>query len=168
MNRRRLDFEAQRDAMLVAAGRLDRTIGGPSVDVANPETRRRSVYALVDRQGLPGMLPTFDFASPDAHSPERYTTTVPSQALFLMNGALVNRLARAFAARDDLKQLAAPADRAARMIQVAWGRDATADEIKRSLEFVERDQADTIEGQLDAWEALAQTLLLANEFVYVD
>ena len=152
MNRRRLDFEAQRDAMLVAAGRLDRTIGGPSVDVANAETGRRSVYALIDRQALPGMLPTFDFASPDAHSPERYTTTVPSQALFLMNGALANRLARVLAAREDLTAILAPAERAAWMIQVAWSREATAEERTLAVEFIERDKGDIIEGQPGSWE----------------
>ena len=97
MNRRRLDFEALRDSLLSAAGRLDRSIGGPSVDLNASEANRRTVYGLIDRQGLPTMLPTFDFASPDAHSAERYSTTVPQQALFLMNSPLLAEMARSFA-----------------------------------------------------------------------
>ena len=55
------------------------------------------------------------------------------------------------------------------MIQAAWGRAATDREIKLSLDFIERDQhASPPAGAPDAWEGLAQTLLLANEFTYVD
>jgi hypothetical protein len=169
MNRRRLDFEALRDSLLVAAGRLDRTLGGPSVDLAVSTANRRSVYGLVDRQGLPGMLPTFDFASPDAHTPERYTTTVPQQALFLMNSPLAAELARSFAGRADVKSLENPAMRVARLIHLAWGRPVTERELTLALEFLARDQsASAPEGALDPWAALAQTLLLANEFSYVD
>ena len=97
MKRRRLDFEALRDSLLAAAGRLNLAVGGPSEDLSDPSARRRTIYGRIDRQGLPGMLPTFDFASPDTHSPERYSTTVPRQALFLMNGPLAIEMARAFA-----------------------------------------------------------------------
>ena len=86
MNRRRLDFEALRDSLLVAAGRLDKTIGGPAVQITEPPfATRRSVYGFIDRQNLPGFFRTFDFASPDAHTPRRPLTTVPQQALYMMN-----------------------------------------------------------------------------------
>jgi hypothetical protein len=169
MNRQRLDFEALRDALLVTAGRLDRTWGGPSVELTVPGANRRTVYGLIDRQGLPGMLATFDFASPDAHSPQRYTTTVPQQALFLMNSPLMADLARAFAGRADLKSLPAGADRVAAMIRAAWGRAATEREIKLSLEYIAKEPSDApADGSLSGWEAFAQALLLANEFSYVD
>jgi hypothetical protein len=169
MNRRRLDFEALRDSLLVAAGRLDLSIGGPSSDLTTTTAVRRSVYGLVDRQALPGMLPTFDFASPDTHSPERYTTTVPQQALFLMNGPMMVDLARSFAARADVKGLHDPSQRVARMIQIAWGRAPSESERKLSLEFIEQDRAaNTPDKALDAWEAFAQALLMSNEFAYVD
>jgi hypothetical protein len=127
------------------------------------------VYGLIDRQDLPGMLPTFDFASPDAHSPERYSTTVPQQALFLMNSPLLADLARSFAARPDVTRIETPSDRIGRMIRTAWGRAPTEREMKWSLAFIERDQATRpAAGALNAWEVLAQTLLLANEFTYVE
>ncbi len=91
MNRQRLDFEPLRDALLAVAGRLDRTQGGPAVDITTPPfPPRRSVYGFIDRQNLPGLFRTFDFASPDASTPQRYTTTVPQQALFLMNHPFVH------------------------------------------------------------------------------
>ena len=167
MNRRRLDFESLRDSLLVAAGRLDRTLGGPSVDIAAPGANRRSVYAYIDRQGLTAMLPTFDFASPDAHSADRYATTVPQQALLLMNSPLAGELARAFAARADVATIESPAERTARMIRVAFGRTATEREIELAATFITGDQNTDLQRRTlgPCWH---RALLAANEFTYVD
>ncbi len=84
--RRRLDFEAMRDAWLAVSGQLDGAVGGESARIAGETpSRRRTLYAFIDRQNLPGVFRTFDFASPDTHTPQRLQTTVPQQALFLMN-----------------------------------------------------------------------------------
>src|SRR5581483_6181485 len=97
-NRQRLDLEALRDGMLAVAGQLDPTMGGPAVDLlAGPAVPRRTVYGFIDRQNLPGLYRTFDFASPDTHAPQRYTTTVPQQALFLMNSPFAVARAKAVA-----------------------------------------------------------------------
>lgn len=86
MNRRRKDFEAMRDGILAVAGNLDKTIGGPSVNIVGKDyAPRRTLYGFIDRQNLPGIFRTFDFAGPDTHAPKRYETTVPQQALFLLN-----------------------------------------------------------------------------------
>src|SRR5262249_35906608 len=61
MNRRRLGVEAWRDALLSAAGRLDATVGGPSLDPQDPKERRRTVYSAVSRLELNRMLALFDF-----------------------------------------------------------------------------------------------------------
>ncbi len=85
-NLRRLDFEALRDSFLATAGQLDCNMGGPSVEITTPRSApRRTVYGFIDRQNLPGLFRTFDLASPDVSTPQRYTTTVPQQALFLLN-----------------------------------------------------------------------------------
>ena len=90
MNRRRMDLEALRDSLLFVAGQLDETIGGPAVNIVTaPFSKRRTVYGLIERQNLPAFFRTFDFATPDGHSPQRFTTTVPQQALFLMNSPFV-------------------------------------------------------------------------------
>ncbi|HSG70493.1 MAG TPA: PSD1 and planctomycete cytochrome C domain-containing protein, partial [Planctomycetaceae bacterium] len=100
MNRKRVDFEGLRDAMLAVSGRIDLTVGGQSVRIENqPFPTRRTVYAFIDRQNLPGVFRTFDFAGPDTHAPRRFETNVPQQALFLMNSPFVMEQAAALAER---------------------------------------------------------------------
>jgi hypothetical protein len=91
--RKRMDFESLRDALLAASGQLDRNIGGPSVKIAEPPfSKRRTLYAYIDRQNLPQLFRSFDFASPDAHVPMRPQTTVPQQGLVLMNSDLLQSM----------------------------------------------------------------------------
>ena len=98
MNRQRLDFESLRDSLLTVSKRLDPAEGGRPVDITDdPKSTRRTVYGFIDRQNLPGLMRTFDFASPDASSAQRYYTTVPQQALFMMNSPFVVLQARSLA-----------------------------------------------------------------------
>ncbi|MHB1423834.1 MAG: PSD1 and planctomycete cytochrome C domain-containing protein [Gemmataceae bacterium] len=173
MNRRRLDFESMRDSLLAVAGRLDETIGGRAVELTTvPFSRRRSVYGFIDRQNLPGLFRTFDFASPDTSTPQRYTTTVPQQALFLMNSPFVLEQARHFLQRPDVAGQTKDEAKINRMYQLAYARAAEADEIALGLRFLAetRTSAETTKGtlSLSAWEQYAQVLLLSNEFAFVD
>ena len=103
-HRKRMDFEIMRDSLLAAADNLDATLYGESVDITTPPyPNRRTVYSFIERQNLPGVFRTFDFAGPDTHSPMRYKTTVPQQALFMMNNAFVVDQARKLAARPEQK-----------------------------------------------------------------
>src|SRR5690606_17865208 len=78
MNRQRLDFEGLRDSLLLVSGNLDLKMGGQAVDIASESpTPRRTIYGHIDRQNLPGIFRTFDFANPDASSAQRFYTTVP-------------------------------------------------------------------------------------------
>ena len=123
MNRRRLDFEAMRDALLCVSGRLDRSLGGPSFpSLTDPGARRRTLYATIDRLGLPGLYRTFDFPDPNVTSPRRDQTTVPPQALFLMNHPLVRSAAEALAGRRDVVALNDPAARVNRLFRLVYGR----------------------------------------------
>jgi hypothetical protein len=98
MKARRLSFEEMRDSLLAAAGQLDLKLGGKPVNIFTaPYPNRRTLYGLVDRQFLPGTLRMFDFANPDLHIPQRSETTVPQQALFVMNHPLILARARALA-----------------------------------------------------------------------
>jgi hypothetical protein len=100
-NRRRRDFESLRDTVLAVSGRLDPQLGGASENIDTPTGGvRRTVYAHIDRQNLPGVFRTFDFASPDAHSPRRLETLVPQQSLFMLNAPLVQLAAEALAQRN--------------------------------------------------------------------
>ncbi len=109
MNRRRLDFEAFRDTVLKVSGKLDPTIGGASADIAaDPNSARRTVYARIDRQNLPGVYRTFDVPNPDTHAPLRFQTTVPQQALFQMNSPFL--MNRAVDVAEQVRDLAASSD----------------------------------------------------------
>ncbi|NUN69437.1 MAG: DUF1553 domain-containing protein, partial [Bacteroidetes bacterium] len=113
--RRRLEFEAMRDTLLVAAGRLERRVGGLAEDLIQPPfSRRRTVYGFIDRQNLPGMFRTFDFPNPDVSSAQRFATTVPQQALFLLNSPFVLEQARALAER--VERVRYSADRTRSMV----------------------------------------------------
>ncbi len=136
-NRQRLDLEGMRDSLLFVSGALDLTLGGPSVEITTfPSPPRRTVYGFIDRQNLPGLFRTFDFASPDSHSPQRYSTTVPQQALFLMNSPFVVDLTRKLMARPEMVEAKTPEARIQQLYRLAYARAATPEEVTLGLEFV--------------------------------
>jgi mono/diheme cytochrome c family protein len=168
MNRQRLDFEAMRDALLAVSGRLDRTAGGRAVDITKaPFPPRRTVYGFIDRQNLPGLFRTFDFASPDTTSPRRFQTTVPQQALFLLNNPFVIEQARALVARPEVAGTTRPEQRIQVLYRLAFGRSADPDEVALGQRYLQM-ASQTASQRLSAWERYAQVLLLSNEFVFVD
>ena len=118
------------------------------------------------------MLRTFDFASPDTHCPQRFTTTVPQQALFLMNSPFVVEQARRLANRSDVSAQNDPNLRLQRLYRDALGRAATNQEVALGVSFVQSssDRAPDAAhpNTMNAWEQLAQVLLLSNEFLFVD
>jgi hypothetical protein len=164
MNRRRLDFEATRDTLLAVSGKLNGTIGGPSIrDPLATGANRRTMYSHLDRLNVPGLFRTFDFPSPDATNPQRDTTTIAPQALFLMNHPFVMECARALMRRPDVaaaKDMPAKIDRLHRLL---FGRSATPDEQRLAQDYL---QAQT--NAPAAWERYAHALLLMNELVMVD
>ncbi len=126
---RRLRFEELRDALLQTSGLLDRTMGGPAIDaLASSGSPRRTLYGVVDRQFLPPTFRLFDFANPDLHSPQRSETTVPQQALFLMNHPFVRAPAERLAMTT---QQAGPSDevRIATLFQMVLQRPPSGDEL---------------------------------------
>jgi hypothetical protein len=173
-NRQRLDFEAMRDALLAAGGDLDEKRGGPSVNLlAEPFVRRRTVYSYVDRQNLQGLLRTFDFASPDAHSPMRHVTTIPQQALFLMNSPFVVQQAERMAARSEVVSTTDTIERIRRMYRLVYSREPTPAELALAQQYLAAPPAaaggkPNPEDKLTPWQRYAQALLMTNEFVYID
>src|SRR5262249_45816662 len=143
-------------------------MGGAAVDILDaPFIGRRTVYGSIDRQNLPGLFRTFDFASPDTTSPQRYQTTVPQQALFLMNSPFVVEQARRLAGRSELARAAGPEERIRRLYRLAYSRVAGPDEVALGLNFLQAASQEP-GGSLGPWERYAQVLLLANEFSFVD
>ena len=152
MNRKRLDFEAMRDTLLAVSGKLDREIGGRAVEMTTePFTTRRTVYGFVERQNLPGLFRTFDFASPDTTSPQRFSTTVPQQALFLMNSPFVVQQAKALLERPDMKSQPGDEARIRHLYQIAFQRDADKDEVKLAKQFIAAQEVSVPQVESSAW-----------------
>ena len=94
MNFRRLELEPMRDNLLTVTGQLDARQGGLAMPLLpNEFNHRRTIYGFIERNNLPGLLRNFDLASPDVSAAKRIETTVPQQALFLMNSPFVKGLA---------------------------------------------------------------------------
>ncbi len=145
-NRRRRDFESMRDALLSVSQQLDTSVGGPSVEIhLDSPSNRRTLYAMIDRQNLPSLFRTFDFASPDAHTPKRLFTTVPQQALFLMNHPQMGVFARELA--DQIAADApAPEQQVDAMFLRVLARTPSDEERRQTLAFlslppIEREQS---------------------------
>jgi hypothetical protein len=187
-NMRRLTAEEVRDSILSVSGRLNLKAGGPSVyppispEVLAGQSRpgdgwgksppeeasRRSIYAHVKRSLLVPILSQHDQADTDSSCPVRYTTTVPTQALGMINGDFTNEQAADFAARLEREFPHDTAGQVRRAIRLTTGRNPAAEEVAQDAAFIRSLQAG---GKLDPQKALQQYCLLAlntNEFIYLD
>lgn len=135
MNTHRLSFEEARDAWLSASGKINLELGGRPLPLFEGRNTRRTLYSLVDRESLPSVLRTFDFANPDLSIPARTETTVPQQALFGMNHPFVVQQAKALLKRPGM-QSGDDADRVNRIYAQLYQRVPTADELRFALDFV--------------------------------
>ncbi len=181
MNHKRLGAEALRDAMLATSGRLDRqpangsvvtTLGNVNVGRAQRQlsqmrrnTSQRSVYLPILRNALPEMMRLFDTAEPSLIVGKRNETTVPTQALYLMNNPFV--IGQAFnMAKRVMDTTEGRPDGIRLAYELAFAREATDDEVSRAHEFL-----NTAAGEKDRpgqWTVLCQALLASAEFRYID
>lgn len=155
-NRRRLDLEQMRDAMLFVSGQLDTRMYGRPQLITDPNNRRRTVYAFVERQNLPEIIQSFDAANADTSTARRPETIVPQQALFAMNAPFVLRQAEALA--KSLEQLPDDDERIKGLFRKLFHREPMATEreaIRPELTRIGLQQ-------------LAHVLLITNEFMYID
>ena len=170
-DRRRLDAESIRDAILSASGDLDPKVGGPSLDLRDEKNNRRTIYGKVSRFQVDEYLQTFDFPNPSLSAERRYTTNVPGQSLYFMNSPfvrrqaelLVNRLAEEAAPPETLAEDAPgtgnggegeadalpPTFHDREMIEAAYpllyGREAAEAEVTAGLQFLEERRADFLD-----------------------
>ena len=186
--RRRLDAESLRDAMLTVSGRLDGARPGPQPfppidqwrwtqhnafkDVYT--TNHRTVYLMTQRLQKHPYLALFDGADANASTDVRTNATVPLQALYLMNNPFVGECAEQFAARI-VKAAPDPSERLARATALAWNRTPKPDETQRFRSYLDafaaeagRAGASSVESDRLAWVSVARLMLTANEFLYVD
>jgi hypothetical protein len=141
-----------------------------SKDATRYDSRRRSLYLPVIRNNTYDVFQLFDFPDPAVPNGDRATTTVAPQALFLLNSDWAleqcdHLAARLFAeATDDI-------GRVRLLHRLAYGRNATAQERDRALLLVSRVEAalplTAADRRRQAWAALCQVVVSANEFIYV-
>jgi len=160
---RRLSAEEIRDSMLIAAGTLERKMGGRATQDLNRPWR--SLYIQTNRSDRRNFSTLFDAADPEQCVGTRRTSTIAPQALFFLNNDFVHRQAAQIAQRLERK---APDDeryRIERAYQLLFGRLPEEDEVSVGLNLLAkaagRDPA-------QAWSEYVHVLLCSNEFCYVD
>ncbi len=188
MNRRRLEAEEIRDAILATCGGIHGAMGGTlltnknhtyvtstaSANDVNYDNTRRSIYLPVVRSAVYEVFSAFDFADPSTMNGKRPATTVAPQALFMMNSPLVLRQTR-----DLAEELLRTATDDAALATLAYrrvhGRAPSANETSRAIEFIARYQSglaganvEPAEARTRAWQALCRVLISSNEFMYLE
>jgi hypothetical protein len=166
MNRRRLDVEAWRDAMLAAAGTLDLRLGGAPAELHKNDNVRRTIYGRIDRSDPDDVLRLFDFPDPSAHAPNRAPTTSALQQLFVMNGPFMLRRAEELASLLTADDSATPETIVRQAYRRVFAREPSATEKRLGVEYL---AAELTSGKPQAAVArYAQALLGTSEFLFVD
>ncbi|MEZ5355439.1 MAG: DUF1553 domain-containing protein [Bryobacteraceae bacterium] len=187
-NRRRLEAEPIRDAIMSVSGDVDFHMGGSLMNykdrqyVANTakggdldyDRNLRAVYVPVIRSSMYDVFRAFDFADPSTGNGDRGSTVVAPQALFMMNGSVMLRHSRIMA--DTL--LAAQLDDAGRIREAyerALARPPSPAEVDRALTFLGRidkgledRERDPAERRARAWQSFCKGILSSSEFVYLN
>jgi len=182
----RLEAETLRDAYLSVSGQLDSTMGGPSIATKNytlvfnhtskDETKydehRRSVYLPVIRNHLHDSFTLFDYNDASTSNGNRNTSTVASQALYLMNSEFLEQISGQLAKRALSIKSTDEAEQIRWLYLTALSRPATNEEISLAKQYLERfvqlEDDNNQETKLqEAWQLVCQALLISNEFVYV-
>jgi mono/diheme cytochrome c family protein len=185
-DRRRLSAEELRDSLLAASGQLDLDRGPAQAHPFPPEaswgytqhvpfstffeTDKRSVYLVAIRNRRHPFLGLFDGADPNATTPQRQTTTVPTQALYFLNNPFFHAQAEKMAARV----MATPdAERIDELFRIALQRSPTKKDHDFAVAFLDRyrnrlTDMPTSERTRVSWAALSRILLASNEFLFVE
>ena len=189
----RLDAEVIRDAVLATSGALNRKMYGTPVPVRpdvhgqivvgvdktegdnkmpvevslQGEEFRRGIYIQVRRSRPLAMLHAFDAPVMETNCERRQSSTVATQSLMLMNSPFILDQAARFAQRLQ-KDSADSTRQITRAWQLAFSRSPTESELADAREFLSAQSAAKPKNQLQPLINLCQTLLSANEFLYVD
>ena len=185
MSRRRLDAEVIRDSILAISGQLDPTpplgsaLNGfdsrklfrvvtpvmPAVLAAH--ATKRSIYLATPRSFMPEFLQVFDVADPNMVVGHREVTTVPAQALHLLNSPFVLEQAQQTARRLLTRAAPGTAARADLAYRLILGRPATPGELDVTMAYVRgTGSLGGAEAEVADWAGLCQILFASAEFRY--
>ena len=191
---RRMEAEILRDTVLDASGNLNLQAGGPaffpSIPVSvradqprgtwdltkeGPDTWRRSVYAYVKRGLKYPMFEVYDLPDLNITCERRAVSTVPTQALTMLNNEFVLMQAGAFAQRVAKLAGDEPGQQVKTMYQIALSREPSQRELESNTAFLKKQREQAIsaggansrQASLSALTDLAHVTLNLNEFVYI-
>ena len=185
---RRLTSEEVRDSVLNACGTINLKMGGQSVTPPVPDiilagssvkgkgwgactpeqANRRSVYVKVMRSMQMPLLINHDMADTDSTCPVRFNTTVPTQALNMLNGKFMNDSAKSFANRlrtEAGKELNKQVEHALKLV---FSRNPQKEEINAGVEMMKNMKNKFSLSEEEALNRFALLALNLNEFVYLD
>ncbi|MDP6905242.1 MAG: DUF1553 domain-containing protein [Verrucomicrobiota bacterium] len=161
MQRRRLDVETWRDAMLQASNQMDLTLGGEPMDLESRKNKRRTLYGSIHRREPNQMLRIHDFPDPTAHAPTRPQTITPLQQLFSLNGPFILQQAEALA--GILMKQPGVEEGIRTAYQKLFQRTPRAAELNIAKTFLKGKETDVA-----TWTQYAHALLAGNEFQFID
>jgi hypothetical protein len=187
-DRRPLDAEALRDALLDLSGRLDPSRSGPHP--FPPESSwsftahhqfkavypsdRRSVYLMVQRLHPHPYLALFNGPDASMTTAVRDNGFLPLHALYLLNSPFIHQQSAGFARRLIDRERETPA-RIRLAYLMAYGRPPTPAELDRAAGFLDRyermlaeEEVPAARRHLESWSALSRTLVASNEFLFVE
>ena len=183
---RRVESEVIRDIILTASGKLNLESGGPGFFPPIPEevrgsypngkwemtspgsaNWRRSVFAYAKRGLHYPMFEVFDQPSMNVSCERRTITTVPTQALTLLNNRFILQQAGYFAERV-MEHVLDPTARINEAYRIALSRQPTESELQSNLEFLQKQEKFHQGDKLAALTDLCNVILNLNEFVYVN
>ena len=185
---RRLTSEEVRDSVLNACGTINLEMGGQSVTPAVPDiilagssikgkgwgpcspeqANRRSVYVKVMRSMQMPLLINHDMADTDSTCPVRFNTTVPTQALNMLNGKFMNDSAKSFATRLRTEAGKEPNKQVEYALKLVFSRNPQTDEINTGVEMMKNMKNEFNLSDEEALDRFALLALNLNEFVYLD
>ena len=186
MNKQRMEAEVLRDSILATSGKLNLKLGGPGIkpriradlldasqrnkwpvlDKETPEHWRRSVYIYVKRQLLMPGMELFDAPTTTDSCALRMTSTVPTQALVMMNDEFVEEQARFLAERAEREAGADLPQTIDRLFHSTLSRPPTESRRMQALEFVKQRAA--VSDRMSALTDLCHVLFNSSEFIYIE
>jgi len=184
---RRLAAEEIRDSILNLTGKLNLQMRGPSIYTPVPEVilatasrphaawghspedqqNRRSVYVYIKRSLHEPLLKTFDMADTDSACSVRFTTTVPTQALTMLNSEFLNDQAEAFANRIEA-DAKTTREQIAQALRLSTSREPELNEIDQGLAMIDELKTQLKVTEHQAMQRFCLLVLNMNEFVYLD
>jgi len=173
-NHRRLDAEAIRDTILFVSGDLDLTQHDQTIRADTKSeygyqfhNQYRSVYIPVFRNRLHDLLAIFDFPDPNLSIGRRNTSTLSTQALYLMNNPFVMEQSQHLASRL-IKEF--PTDQSGRidaLFRTTLGRLPDQTETANAEQFLNQSQTEGGPTETEVWSALCQTVIACIDFRYI-